>query len=49
MWELDGPADYVADRLVINIRDAETSSCEELLCSDADSDMEHIRPVPDSD
>jgi hypothetical protein len=49
MWELDGLADNVVDRLVINIGDAETSSDEVPLCSDTDSDMEDIHPLPDSD
>jgi hypothetical protein len=29
VWEFDGVADNVVDRLVINVRDAETSSNEE--------------------
>jgi hypothetical protein len=49
MWELDGHAGNVVDWLVINTGDAETSSDEEPLCSDTDSDMEDIHPLPDSD
>jgi hypothetical protein len=49
MWELDGLADNVVDRLVINKGDAEISSDEEPLCSDTDSDMEDIHPLPNSD
>jgi hypothetical protein len=48
MWELHGLANKVVDRLVINIGGAETSSDEELLCSDTDSDMESIHPLLDS-
>jgi hypothetical protein len=40
MWELDGLADNVVDWL---------GSDEEPLCSDMDSDMEGIHPLPDSD
>jgi hypothetical protein len=49
MWELDGLADNVVDRLVIATRDAETSIGEEIPSSDTDSDMEGIHPLLHSD
>jgi hypothetical protein len=48
MWELHGLTSIMVSQLVINTGDAETSSDKEPLCSDMNTDMESIHPLPNS-